>query len=126
MPDLSPASHAFCDSLLSNFSLSDAQRVKTIEATTKHDMKAVEYFLKEKFTSHPDLHSASEWLHFACTSEDVNNLAYGLILHEAKSTIVLPTLDRLISHLRSAAHRWAHIPMLSRTHGQPATPHHRR
>ena len=124
LSDFSPACHGYCDALVSNFSLSDAQRVKAIEATTKHDMKAVEYFLKEKLrlSSHPELASASEWLHFACTSEDVNNLAYGLMLQEAKLSLILPLLDRVIEQLRSMATRWASIPMLSRTHGQPATP----
>ena len=122
LPDLSADAHAYCDSLIRNFSLPDAQRIKSIEQTTKHDMKAVEYFLKERFSQHAELSSAAEWLHFACTSEDVNNLAYGLTLSEAKASIVLPMLDRIIDELRAMAHRWAAVPMLSRTHGQAATP----
>ena len=122
LSDFSPASHAFCDSLISNFSLSDARRVKAIESTTRHDMKAVEYWLKERLSLHPQLAEASEWLHFACTSEDVNNLAYGLMLREAQHSLLLPLLDRVIEQLRDMATRWAAIPMLSRTHGQPATP----
>lgn len=122
LPDLSAEGHAYCDEIISTFSLADAQRVKAIESTTKHDMKAVEYFLKEKFQASPHTARHSEYLHFACTSEDINNLAYALSLAEAKHNILLPILDQLIGQLRERAVRWSGVAMLSRTHGQSATP----
>ena len=122
LPDLSPEGHAYCDQIISTFSLSDAQRVKSIESTTKHDMKAVEYFLKEKFTANHHTAAHSEYLHFACTSEDVNNLAYALLLAEAKQDILLPIVDQLVAQLRERSVRWSGVAMLSRTHGQSATP----
>ena len=122
LPDLSAAGHAYCDELISTFSLSDAQRVKAIESTTKHDMKAVEYFLKEKFQANPHTARHTEYLHFACTSEDINNLAYALLLAEAKHDILLPLVDQLIAQLRERSVRWSAVGMLSRTHGQSATP----
>ena len=85
-------------------------------------MKAVEYYLRERVAHHPELSSASEWLHFGCTSEDVNNLAYALMLEEAKASVVLPAMDGVIAQLREMARRWSAVPMLGRTHGQPATP----
>ena len=96
--------------------------MKSIESTTKHDMKAVEYFLKEKFTANPHTAAHSEYLHFACTSEDINNLAYALLLAEAKQDILLPLVDQLIAQLRERSVRWSAVGMLSRTHGQSATP----
>ena len=122
LPDLSSAGHAYCDQLISTFSLSDAQRVKAIESTTKHDMKAVEYFLKEKFMANPHTARHTEYIHFACTSEDINNLAYALLLSEAKHDILLPIVDQLIAQLRQRSVRWSGVGMLSRTHGQSATP----
>lgn len=119
---LSPDALAYVDGIISNFSLADAQRVKEIEKVTNHDVKSVEYLLKEKFASHPELHGISEWLHFACTSEDISNLSYSLMLKEARETIVLPAIDDLIARVRSLAHKFATVPMLSRTHGQTATP----
>jgi adenylosuccinate lyase len=99
-----------------------AHRVKAIEATTNHDVKAVEYFLKERFADHAEIARVSEFLHFACTSEDINNVAHGLMLAGAREQVMLPALDALIARLRELAHQLADAPMLCRTHGQPATP----
>jgi adenylosuccinate lyase len=106
----------------SAFSVADAERVKTIELTTNHDVKAVEYWLKERFAAVPELVRATEFVHFACTSEDINNLAYGLMLAEARREVLVPELEALIAELRALAHMHAALPMLGRTHGQPATP----
>jgi adenylosuccinate lyase len=105
-----------------SFSVEDAARVKTIELTTNHDVKAVEYWLKERFREDADLARVAEFVHFACTSEDINNVAYGIALHEARTQILLPALQAIADHLRSLAHGHADLPMLARTHGQPATP----
>jgi adenylosuccinate lyase len=104
------------------FSLADAERVKTIERTTNHDVKAVEYWLKERFAGEPDIARVAEFFHFACTSEDINNLAYGLALAEARRDRLLPELRAIAAMLRALAHAHAAQPMLARTHGQPATP----
>ncbi len=108
--------------LVENFSLQDALRVKEIEATTNHDVKAVEYFIKERCLSDVTLRPLQEMIHFGCTSEDVNNVAYALMLHTARETCLLPLLRELIAQLRTLAHEYAALPMLARTHGQPATP----
>lgn len=100
----------------------DAQRVKVIEATTNHDVKAVEYYLKEKIANSEELSAIKEFIHFACTSEDINNLAYALMLRDARSQVLLPALDKLIGSLSTLARRYAEQPMLARTHGQPASP----
>ncbi|MDB5976470.1 MAG: adenylosuccinate lyase [Nevskia sp.] len=100
----------------------DAQRVKVIEATTNHDVKAVEYYLKEKIGNSEELSAVKEFIHFACTSEDINNLAYALMLRDARSQVLLPALDKLIGSLSTLARRYADQPMLARTHGQPASP----
>jgi adenylosuccinate lyase len=105
-----------------DFSLADAERVKAIERTTNHDVKAVEYWLKERFTAVPEIARAAEFIHFACTSEDINNLAYGLMLDGARRCVLMPALTALIAELRTLAHEHAALPMLARTHGQPATP----
>ena len=110
------------DSIISDFSEADAQRVKNIESTTNHDVKAVEYFLKEKIEGNAELEAISEFFHFACTSEDINNLSYALMLNEARSQIVLPHMDTMIDALTDMAHEFADQPMLSRTHGQTASP----
>src|SRR4029079_784608 len=102
--------------------LTDAERIKAIEATTNHDVKAVEYFLKEKIASQAELQKISEFIHFACTSEDINNLAYGLMLKTARHEVLLPTCDQIINTLNTLATQYAAVPMLSRTHGQPASP----
>jgi adenylosuccinate lyase len=104
------------------FSLHDAERIKAIERTTNHDVKAVEYFIKERIGDDADLSAAKEFVHFACTSEDINNLAYALMLRDARDGVLLPTLDKLLATLRQMAHALAAQPMLSRTHGQTASP----
>jgi adenylosuccinate lyase len=108
--------------LAATFSVTDAARVKAIESTTNHDVKAVEYFIKERFAEDEELRPALEFVHFACTSEDINNLSYSLMLNEARQTVLLPTLDTLITHLQGMAHAHAGLSMLSRTHGQTASP----
>ena len=123
----SDASIARLRALADDFSIDDAQRVKDIEATTNHDVKAVEYLIKEKLkddAGHPDseLGPALEFVHFACTSEDINNLSYALMLREARADVVLPKIDDVITRLRDLAHQHAALPMLSRTHGQTASP----
>lgn len=108
--------------LADDFSVNDAARVKEIERGTNHDVKAVEYFIKERLHDDTGARPALEFVHFACTSEDINNLAWALLLNEARLTVLLPKLDALIQVLRSMAHEHAALPMLSRTHGQPASP----
>ena len=105
-----------------DFTVADAARVKAIEQTTNHDVKAMEYWLKERFASAPEISAASEFIHFACTSEDINNLAYGALVLGARREVLLPALTGLIADLRALAHAHADLPMLSRTHGQAATP----
>jgi adenylosuccinate lyase len=104
------------------FSPADAQRIKAIEATTNHDVKAVEYFIKERIADRAGLAAVKEFVHFACTSEDINNLAYALMLRDARDGVLLPALDGLIGKLRALAREHAALPMLSRTHGQTASP----
>ncbi len=125
MPELSALStdaNAFLDRLVENFGEGDARRIKEIEATTNHDVKAVEYFLRERVAEHAELAGLREFIHFGCTSEDINNLAWSLMLDEARDGILLPMCDRLIESLDGLANRHAEQPMLARTHGQPATP----
>ncbi len=122
VPSLSQAAHNHLDEIGAEFSLEQAERVKTIERTTNHDVKAVEYFLKEQVADFAELREHSEFFHFACTSEDINNLAYGLMLKEARASVLLPVMDEIIEELRHKAHAWARVPLLSRTHGQPASP----
>ncbi|PJK01221.1 adenylosuccinate lyase [Lysobacteraceae bacterium NML91-0213] len=105
-----------------DFSAEDAAQVKAIERTTNHDVKAVEYFIKDRLRDAPGLASALEFVHFACTSEDINNLSYGLMLEQARREVLLPTLQGIADHLRTMAHAQAGQPMLSRTHGQTASP----
>jgi len=118
----SAAQAARLRALAADFSVEDAARVKTIEATTNHDVKAVEYFIKERLGDDAELAPALEFVHFACTSEDINNLAYALMLRRARDQVLLPALTQLIEHLRTLAHTHAGQPMLSRTHGQTASP----
>ena len=110
------------DDVFNNFTVEDAQRVKAIEDTTNHDVKAIEYFLKEKIKLIPELAQNMEFIHFACTSEDINNLAYALMLDSARRDCLLPYIDGLIDTLTKLAHELAEQPLLSRTHGQPASP----
>jgi adenylosuccinate lyase len=110
------------DALVKNFSEADAAEVKAIEATTNHDVKALEYWIKGKTRDNAEVGRVSEFIHFACTSEDINNLSHALMLQHARREVMLPMLDRLIARIRELAHQYAELPMMSRTHGQPATP----
>ncbi len=122
VPALSAPAVQQLEEIFENFNVAEAQRVKTIEDTTNHDVKAVEYYLKEKFKNLSELAELSEFIHFACTSEDINNLAYALMLRTAQSEAILPYVDKLIEALTAMARAQAETPMLSRTHGQPASP----
>ena len=110
------------DNIKNNFSIDDAKQIKKIEKITNHDMKAVEYFIREKIQSDPKLKNVSQFIHFACTSEDINNLSYALMLKDARENILLPKLQKLIIILQEMSDSYASIPMLSRTHGQIASP----
>lgn len=116
------ADRQFLDNIINNFSLEDASRIKEIEAKTNHDVKAIEYFIKEKIATNKTLNQYRELIHFGCTSDDSSNLAYALMLKEARDTYLLPKLANIIEYLRSFAHANAAVAMLARTHGQPATP----
>ncbi len=118
----SPATIKDLDAAIANFSESDAAQVKAIEARTNHDVKALEYWLKDKFEANPEINKASEFIHFACTSEDINNLSHGLMLKTARDEVMLPFLANLMARLRELATQLADQPMLSRTHGQTASP----
>ena len=118
----SPATIKELDAAIANFSESDAAQVKAIEARTNHDVKALEYWLKDKFEANPEINKASEFIHFACTSEDINNLSHGLMLKTARDEVMLPFLANLMARLRELATQLADQPMLSRTHGQTASP----
>lgn len=122
IPELSLSAQHTLFNLSQLFNESDALRVKTIESTINHDVKAVEYFIKEKIAGNTELAKLSEFIHFGCTSEDINNLAYSLMIHTARKECVLPALNEVIDALRTFAHTHAKSPMLARTHGQPATP----
>ncbi len=122
VPPLSEQANNLLNAIVDNFSEEDAQRVKTIERTTNHDVKAVEYFLKEKIEKNEELNAITEFIHFACTSEDINNLAYGLMLREARTGVILPMMDETIDAITRLAHQYAEQPLLSRTHGQSASP----
>jgi adenylosuccinate lyase len=122
VPVLSTHAERVLNDIIDKFSEQDAQRVKNIESTTNHDVKAVEYFLKEKITGNKELEAISEFIHFACTSEDINNLAYALMLREARNQSLLPLLDEVIDVISELARKNADIPMLARTHGQTASP----
>ncbi|WP_374667288.1 adenylosuccinate lyase [Ramlibacter sp.] len=119
---LSPGARTYLLGLVKNFSEADAAAIKEIEKTTNHDVKAVEYWIKSKFEARPELKAASEFVHFACTSEDINNTSHALQLKAAREQVLLPALDALIGKLREMAHASAEVPMLSRTHGQTASP----
>lgn len=122
VPSLSSTAINFLDEIIETFSPAEAQKVKDIEATTNHDVKAVEYYLKDKVSTDKELSNISEFLHFACTSEDINNLAYALMLRDMRNNVVAPSLSKLLDSLHNNAHQFAGVPMLSRTHGQPASP----
>ncbi len=122
VPELSASSMSQLNHIIEQFVLEDAQRIKSIEKTTNHDVKAVEYFLKEKIAGNTELEAISEFIHFACTSEDINNLSHALMLSTARTEVVLPYMDKLIAALTLLSHQLAEMPMLCRTHGQPASP----
>lgn len=118
----SPEARAVLEKLADEFGEADAERIKAIEAVTNHDVKAVEYWIKEKVQHLPELMAASEFIHFACTSEDINNTSHGMMLKTARDTVLLPAIDNVIARLAELAHANAGVPMMSRTHGQPASP----
>ncbi len=122
VPQLSTDAEAFINNIILNFSVEDAAEIKQIERETNHDVKAVEYFIKRKFKDNDELNKVNEFVHFACTSEDINNTAYGLMLKQARESVILPQMDTIVGTLRKLAHEHAETPMLSRTHGQPASP----
>jgi adenylosuccinate lyase len=122
VPAFSPATLARLDALVEGFSEADAQAIKDIEAVTNHDVKAIEYFLKQRLADNPEVMRAAEFIHFACTSEDINNLSHALMLKAGRDEVLLPALDRLLERLTELAHAWAALPMLAHTHGQPASP----
>lgn len=122
VPPFTAATIAEIDGVIADFSVEDAQAVKAIEATTNHDVKAIEYWLKQRFANVPEVLAVSEFIHFSCTSEDINNLSHALMLKQARDEVLLPKLCELIEELRQLAHTHAALPMMCRTHGQPATP----
>jgi adenylosuccinate lyase len=122
LPAFSAAARSTIDGVVAMFTPADADRVKAIERTTNHDVKAVEYWLQERFADVPEVARAAKFIHFACTSEDINNLAYGLALARAREDVLLPALRAIAADLRGLAHQHAALAMLARTHGQPATP----
>ncbi len=119
---LSTGARAYLLSLVKNFSEQDSAAIKDIEKTTNHDVKAVEYWIKSKFEARPELEKAAEFVHFACTSEDINNTSHALQLRAGRDQVLLPALERIVQRLREMAHQYADVPMLSRTHGQTASP----
>ncbi len=122
IPTFSSETNTQLDNLVANFSVADGEAVKTIEAATNHDVKAVEYWLKQKLADNVEVAKVAEFIHFACTSEDINNLSHGLMLKSSREQVMLPALDKIINRLIELAHQLADVPMLARTHGQPATP----
>ncbi|MCW9014340.1 MAG: adenylosuccinate lyase [Gammaproteobacteria bacterium] len=122
VPPLGEHANNLLNNIVDKFSVEDAQRIKNIERTTNHDVKAVEYFLKEKITGNTELEAISEFIHFACTSEDINNLSHALMLTEGRNQVLLGQMDDIINNMKKLAHDLAEQPMLCRTHGQPASP----
>jgi adenylosuccinate lyase len=122
VPKFSADAETFLNDLIANFSVEDAAEIKAIERETNHDVKAVEYFIKRKFKANDELNKVNEFVHFACTSEDINNTSYGIMLKNAREQVILPEMDTIVGTLRKLAHDHADTPMLSRTHGQPASP----
>ncbi len=118
----SAATVAELDAVIANFSVADGEAVKAIEATTNHDVKAMEYWLKERLGHNPEVTRVTEFIHFGCTSEDINNVSHALMLRDGRDGVLLPALDKIINRLVELAHLHAELPMLSRTHGQPASP----
>jgi adenylosuccinate lyase len=122
VPALSGHANNLLEGIAQNFSEADAHRVKNIERTTNHDVKAVEYFIKERIAGNSELEAVGEFIHFACTSEDINNLSHALMLREGRGQVLIEQMDEVIGAVRGLAHSLADLPMLSRTHGQPASP----
>jgi len=122
VPEFSAEANARLDAIIDDFSVADAEAVKNIEATTNHDVKAVEYFLKQSVESIGEVNAAAEFFHFACTSEDINNLSYALMLKDARKQVVVPTFEKVIAAISTLANENADLAMLARTHGQPASP----
>ncbi|MGN1281805.1 MAG: adenylosuccinate lyase [Succinivibrio sp.] len=122
VPAFSKETIAFIDEIIKNFSEDDAEDIKKREAVTNHDVKAVEYFLKDKTASNAEIAKVREFIHFACTSEDINNNSHALMLKEARELVILPVIDEIISKIAELAHKYADVPLLARTHGQPASP----
>ncbi len=122
IPEFSPATVAELDRVVETFGPEQAAEVKAIEATTNHDVKALEYWIKDKLAGNAEVMRAKEFIHFACTSEDINNLSHALMLKGARDAALIPSLDKVIARLREMAHQLAELPMMARTHGQPATP----
>lgn len=122
VPALSQSALAHLNQIVEQFNEDDAKRIKAIEKTTNHDVKAVEYFLKEKVKTNEELHAVNEFIHFACTSEDINNLSYALMLKTAKESVLIPYWKKVIDKITDLAKAYRDLPLLSRTHGQPATP----
>ncbi|MBL4911181.1 MAG: adenylosuccinate lyase [Alteromonadaceae bacterium] len=122
VPAFSEQAIAALNAIVDNFSEEDAQRIKTIETTTNHDVKAVEYFLKEQVADNAELNAVTEFIHFACTSEDINNLSHGLMLNTCRQDVLLPELDKILAAIKALAVEYKNIPMMCRTHGQPASP----
>ena len=122
IPSLSAAASAQLDALVRDFSLADGEALKRIEARTNHDVKAIEYWLREKLAGNSEIAGVARFVHFACTSEDINNLCHARMLRDARAQVMLPAIDALIDRMSALAHATAGLPMLSRTHGQPATP----
>ncbi len=122
VPALTESAQLHLERIIERFKFEDAQRIKAIEATTNHDVKAIEYYLKEQIAGNEELEAISEFIHFACTSEDINNLSYALMLKKARQRILLPMMQRIMDTLAELAHKYADLPMLARTHGQPASP----
>ena len=122
IPEFSPATVAELDRVVATFGPEQAAEVKAIEATTNHDVKALEYWIKDKLAGNAEVMRAKEFIHFACTSEDINNLSHALMLKGARDAALIPSLDKVIARLREMAHQLAELPMMARTHGQPATP----
>ncbi|KGJ89574.1 adenylosuccinate lyase [Colwellia psychrerythraea] len=122
VPAFSAQANELLESIVANFSEEDALSIKNIEATTNHDVKAVEYFLKEKIADNEELHAVTEFIHFACTSEDINNLSHGLMLNDCRDEVLLPEIDKVLAAIKALAVEYKTIPMMCRTHGQPASP----
>lgn len=122
VPEFSAEAIAFIDNIIENFSIEDAEDIKRREAVTNHDVKAVEYFLKDKTSTNEEIAKVKEFIHFACTSEDINNNSHALMLKTARDEVILPLCDKLIEEITRLAHEYVNLPLLARTHGQPASP----